>query len=132
MAITPPALQSKLSPPITANNFIAMQSALVSPGTASLAITFTNIPSSQRVTFKISNTGTNAAYVCGSNSSGAKVAVLSSSTPAPTSGAASVSNCDCIPAGAILTQDYVGGTDTLAFIVRSGSTNIEISIGGGQ
>lgn len=133
MTITPPALQSKLSPPITSNNFIAMQSALLSPGTASLSVTFTNIPSTQRVTLKISNTGTKAAYVCGSNSGAVKVAVVSSATPQPTSGPATVSNCDCIPSGAILTQDYVGGTDTLSAICASGnSTTLEISIGGGQ
>lgn len=132
MAITPPALQSKLSPPITANNFIAMQSALLGIGTGSQSLTFTNIPSSQRVTFKMSNTGGNAAYICGSNSNAVKVAVLSSSTPQPTSGPSTVSNCDCIPAGAILTQDYVGGTDTLSAITRAGTTNVEISIGGGQ
>ena len=132
MAITPPSLQSKLSAPITANNFIAMQSALLAIGTGSASITLTNIPSGQRVTFKLSNTGGNAAYICGSNSGAVAVAVVSSSTPQPTSGSAAVSNCDCIPSGAILTQDYVAGTDTISAITRSGTTNIEISIGGGQ
>lgn len=119
-----------LSQPVMSDNFLAMQSALLSPGTGSLSITFTNIPSTQRVTYKFANTGSKAAYVSGGNNSA--VAVVSSSTPQPTSGAASVSNCDCIPAGAILTQDYVGGTNTIAAIVNSGTTTIEISVGGGQ
>jgi len=129
MAISPPQLQSKLSVPQTANNFIAMQSAKLSVATASVSVTFTNIPSSQRVTFKLSNTGGASAYIASGNNTA--TAVLSSSTPQPTSGAASVSNCDCIPAGAILTQDYVSDTNTLAFI-SAGTTVIEISIGGGQ
>lgn len=129
MALTPPALRSMLSMPITSNNFIAMQSAKVSVGTGNQTVTFTNIPSTQRVTFKLSNTGGTAAYIAGGN--GSATAVLSTSTPQPTSGSATVSNCDCIPAGAILTQDYVGGTNTLAFI-SAGTTVIEISVGGGQ
>lgn len=131
MAITPPALVSKLSIPTMANNFIPMQSAAILPvGTAQQSITFTNIPSGQRVTFKISNTGSSGVYCASGNTSA--TAVLSSATPQPTSGAAIISNCDCIPAGAILTQDYVAGTDTLAFLTRAGTTNIEVSIGAGQ
>lgn len=129
MTITPPPLRSMLSMPIMSDNFIAMQSAKLSVGTGNQSVTFTNIPSSQRVTFKLSNTGGSDAYVSGGRSTA--IAVLSSSTPQPTSGPNSVSNCDCIPHGAILTQDYIGGTDTLAFI-SVGTTTIEISIGGGQ
>lgn len=131
MAITPPPLVSKLSMPTMANNFVPLQSAAILPvGTGQQSLTFTNIPSTQRVTFKISNTGSNGVYCATGNS--AATAVLSSSTPQPTSGASIVSNCDIIPAGAILTQDYVAGTDTLAFITRAGTTNIEVTIGSGQ
>lgn len=133
MAITPPSFQSKLSPPIVNNNFLAMQSGLLTIGTGSASITFTNIPSSQRVTYKISNTGTRRAWIKGGNSAnGPVVAVVSSSTPSPTSGSPSISNCDSIPAGAILTQDFVGGTNTIAAIVAVQSTTLEISIGGSQ
>ncbi len=132
MTITPPRLQSMLSAPIVANNFLAIQSALLAAGTGSASVTFTNIPNTQRVTYKLTNTGSNTAYLCGSNSAAVRVAVASSSTPQPTSGAVQVSNCDCLPAGAILTQDYVGGTDTISAIVSAGTTSIEISIGQGQ
>lgn len=127
---TPPKLQSMLSMPIMSDNFIALQSAQLAIGTGSASITFTNIPSTQRVTYKFYNSGGNDAYICGAKTTA--VAVVSSSTPQPTSGAATVSNCDCIPHGAILTQDFVGGSDTIAAITRSGTTAIEISIGGGQ
>lgn len=129
---SPPKLQSMLSPPITANNFIAMQSAALAVGTAfSSSVTFTNIPSTQRVTFKFFNSGTKDCYISGGN--GVATAVVADSTPRPTSGAASVSNCDCIPHGAILTQDYVGGTNTIAAICAGTDTTVlQISIGGGQ
>lgn len=129
---TPPRLASMLSQPITANNFLAMQSALLSPGTASLSVTFTNIPSTNRVTYEICNTGSKAAYICGSNSSSITPAVLSTSSPAPTSTLLSTSTCLCIPNGAILTRDFVGGTNTISAIVNSGTTTLEISVGGGQ
>lgn len=130
MAISPPRLSSMLSPPITANNFIAMQSSQLACGTGSASLTFTNIPSTQRVTYKFYNSGGNDAYISGGHT--VATAVVSSATPQPTSGAATVSNCDCIPHGAILTQDFVGGSDTIAALTRSGTTIIEISIGGGQ
>lgn len=132
MAPKPPRFSSMLSVPMISDNFIAMQSALLSPGTGSVSVTFTNIPSTQRVTYKLSNTGSKAAYVCGSNSLAIIPAIVSSATPQPTSTLISTSTCDCIPAGAILTQDYVGGVDTISAIVNSGTTTIEISIGGGQ
>lgn len=131
MAITPPRLNSMLSVPQTANNFIAMQSASLSPGTASASVTFTNIPSTGRVTFKFFNSGTKDCYIAGGHTTA--VAVVASATPQPTSGPATVSNCDCIPHGAILTQDYIGGTDTIAAICAgTDSTVLQISIGGGQ
>jgi hypothetical protein len=134
MAISPPNFFSQLSVPHQANNFIAFQSALLSPGTASASVTFTNIPSGNRLTYKICNTGSKTAYISGGNSiNSPPTAVAISATPTPTSGANSVSTCDPIPAGSILTQDYIAGTDTLAAICASGnSTTLEISIGTGQ
>ena len=131
---TPPKLRSFLSQPFTSNNFIAMQSALLTIGTGavSTSVTFTNIPSTQRVTYKFANTGANTAYVCGSNSSNIIAAVASSSTPQPTSTLLSTSICDAIPAGAIIVLDYVGNTDTVSAICNNGqSASLEISIGGG-
>lgn len=134
MAITPPGLFSLLSVPQQANNFIALQSAILSPGTASASVTFTNIPSGNRVTFKICNTGTKTAYVAGGNLvNSPPTAVAISATPTPTSGTAVVSTCNPVPAGAILTEDFVAGTDTIAAICSgSNSTTLEISIGTGQ
>ncbi len=130
---TPPRLASMLSQPMVINNFIAMQSAILSPGTSSASVTFTNIPSTNRITYKFANTGTKTAYLCGSNSLAPIAAVVSTSTPQPTSTLIHTSICDCLPAGAILTQDYVGGIDTISAICATGnSTTIEISIGGGQ
>lgn len=133
--MAPPTLKSMLSQPVTANNFIAMQSALMTQGTGNLAISivFTLVPSTQRVTYKFSNTGTKAIYVCGSNSSSPIAAVVSTSTPMPTSTLISTSICDCIPAGAIITQDYPGGTNNISGICKTAeNTTLEISIGGGQ
>ncbi len=132
MPPSPPQMVSKLSQPFMANNFLAMQSGVLSIGTGAQSLTFTNVPSSQRVTFKLANTGGNAAYICCSNSANPLTAILSSSTPQPTSTLISISTCDCIPAGAILTQDCVGKTDMISAITRSGTTAIEITIGGGQ
>ncbi len=130
---TPPRLQSMLSSPVVINNFIAMQSALLSPGTASASVTFTNIPSTQRISYKFCNTGTKSAYISGSNSNNIIAATISTSSPQPTSTLISTSVCDCIPAGSVITQDFIGGTDTISAICASGnSTTLEISIGGGQ
>lgn len=129
---SPPKLQSMLSMPIMSDNFIALQSASLNVGTAnSSSVTFTNIPSTQRVTYKLYNSGTKDCFVAGGKTTA--TAIVASGTPSPTSGAAVVSNCDCIPHGAILTQDYVGGTDTIAAICAgTDTTTLQISIGGGQ
>jgi hypothetical protein len=125
-----------LSAPVLMNNFIAVQSALLSPGTGSMSVTFTNIPSTQRVTFKIANTGTKTAYICGSGSTstnGIVAAVASTATPQPTSTLISTSTCDAIPAGSIHTLDYIAFTDTISAICgATNSTTLEISIGEGQ
>jgi hypothetical protein len=122
-----------LSQPIITDNFMAMQSALltVGSGAISTSVTFTLIPSTQRITYKLANTGTKTAYIAGSNSSNIIAAIASSSTPMPTS--LSISNCNAIPGGAILTEDFPGNIDTISAICASGNnTTLEISIGGGQ
>lgn len=139
MPITPPQHISQLSQRQTANNFVALQSCnITSISSGASSITFTNLPKGSPVTLKAFNTGSSGkhAYICGSNSgaSGGIVAAVASSTnPQPTSGTNAVSTCDCIPAGAILTQDYISGTDSWSVICASGiSTNLELSIGFGQ
>lgn len=137
MTITPPLFQSQLSQPVTSNNFLAVQSAQLSVSnvgaSGSQHVTFTNIPGTLRVTYKICNTGTKTAYLAGSNSASIAVAVASSSTPTPTSGTGAVATCDCIPAGAILTQDFVAGTNTISAIcANTDTTTLEISVGLGQ
>jgi len=135
MAQTPPRMRSMLSVPIITDNFMAMQSALLTIGTGavSTSVTFTLIPSTQRITYKLANTGTKTAYVCGSNSSNIIAAVASTSTPMPTSTLLSTSICNAIPGGAILTEDFPPGTDTISGICKTGeNTSLEISIGGGQ
>lgn len=130
-APTPPAMQSALAQPVTTNNFIAVQSAQLAVTAASASVTFTCLPGGLRRTLKISNSGSTGCYL--SSGSGAATAVVSSATPTPTTGANIVATCDYIAAGAIVTQDYVQGTDTIAAICAgSGSTTLEISTGFGQ
>ena len=130
----PPRLVSALSSPITANNFVPMQSASMAVGTANASsVTFTNIPSSQRVTYKLSNVGTKAAFISATRSTNPVAAIVATSSPQPTSTLLSISTCDCLPAGAILTQDYPGGTDMISAICGgTDTTTLQISIGGGQ
>lgn len=132
MVNNPPRLASMLSQPFTTNNFIAMQSASLAVGTAnSSSVTFTTIPSTNRVTFKFFNSGAKDCYIGSGN--GSATAIVATSTPNPTSGPAVISNCDCIPHGAILTQDYPAGTNTIAAICAgTDTTTLQISIGGGQ
>lgn len=131
MAITPPIFKSKLSQPFQANNFTPVQSAQLAVTASSGSIIFTDLPGTLRVTAKISNTGTKNCYVA--TGAGSAMAVVSSSTPTPANGTGAVATCDCIPAGAILTQDYVQGTTTFAAICGgSDSTTLEISVGYGQ
>lgn len=140
MTISPPGLFSLLSVPQQANNFIALQSAKLTVGTASTSVVFTNIPSANRITFKITNTNVNAGGTVNSSpvgvylasGSGSATAVASSTTPTPTTGTNAVSTCDFIGGGAIITQDYIAGTTTLAGITAAGSAVLEISIGTGQ
>lgn len=135
MTQNPPRLTSMLSQPIISDNFMPYQSANITIGTGNLAVslTFTVKPNTQRVTYKFSNTGSKAAYVSVGTSTGIVAAVTSTSTPQPTSTLISISICDCIPSGAILTQDYPGGYDTISAICKSGeNTTLEITAGGGQ
>lgn len=137
MANIPPPRPSQLSQRHTADNFLALQSCNILAQPTASSITFTNLPGNQPVTFKIFNAGASGkhAYIVGSNSA---ISVLSAvaSTTNPTSapvGQYFVSNCDCAPAGAILTQDYIAGTDTLSVVCASGNSAVlEISLGYGQ
>lgn len=149
MVYTPPPRPSQLSQRNTADNFVALQSCNIQaiPSTAA-SITFTNLPGNQPVTFKIFNSGASGkhAYVCGSSSAasgGVAAAVASTTNPTSVSQllnsgsgntqAYSISNCDCVPAGAILTQDYIMGTDSISVICAAGiSAVLEISMGYGQ
>ncbi len=148
MALTPPPRPSQFSQRNTADNFIALQSCNILANPSAVSISFTNLPGNAPVTFKFFNSGSsgNTAYVCGSSSaaSGGAVAAVASTTN-PTSAtmlfnagkgnafSTSISNCDAIPAGAILTQDYIAGTDTISVIAASGvSCRVEVSLGYGQ
>lgn len=135
MSNSQPRLTSMLSQPIITDNFMPYQSANMTIGTGNLAVnlTFTITPNSQRVTYKFANTGSKAAYISVAPSASIVTAVTSTSTPQPTSTLITTSICDCIPAGAILTQDYLGGSDTISAICKSGeNTTLEITCGGGQ
>jgi hypothetical protein len=86
-----------------------------------------------RITLKITNSGDKGAYL--STGNGSATAVVSTATPTPAAdpNAVTIANCDYIAAGAIITQDYVQGTDTIAAICAAAeSTTLEISIGYGQ
>jgi len=135
MTQKPPRLTSMLSQPIITDNFMPYQSAQIVIGTGNMAVnlTFTVATNTQRVTYKFANTGTKAAYVSVGPLASVVSAVASTSTPQPTSTLISYSICDCIPGGAILTQDYLGGSDTVSAICASGNnTTLEITVGGGQ
>lgn len=135
--MTLPPFTSKLSQAVTANNFTPIQSAQRtvsnSGASGSQSLTFTLVPGgATRTTFKICNTGTKTAYIATGTTSA--TAVASSGTPTPASSVPNaVATCDAIPAGAIITQDYVAGTDTIAAICAgTDTTTLEISIGYGQ
>lgn len=135
----PPPRPSQLSQRHTADNFLALQSCNIVANPTASSITFTNLPGNQPVTYKIFNAGASGktAYVCGSNSAVSVVSAVASTTNPSASpvgvGQFYVSNCDACPAGAILTQDYIGGTDTLSVVCSSGNSAVlEISLGYGQ
>lgn len=135
----PPPRPSQLSQRHTADNFLALQSCQILANPTASSITFTNLPGNQPVTLKMFNAGSsgNKAYICGSSSAVSVVSAVASTTNPSAAqvgaGGYYVSNCDCIPAGAILTQDYISGTDTWSVICPSGiSAIIELSLGFGQ
>lgn len=131
MTITLPTFVSSLAQPVTANNFIAVQSVQLPVTNASSSKTFTAIPGTLRVTMKITNSGTKGCYIASGTTTA--TAVVSSGTPTPAAGTPIVSNCDYVAAGSILTQDYIQGTDTIAAICGGAdTTTLEISIGYGQ
>lgn len=128
---TPPQFYSQLSQPFQANNFIAVQSVQLAVTGTTASKTFTDIPGTLRITAKITNAGTKGCYLASGRTTA--TAVVSSGTPTPTNSANAVATCDFIAAGAILTQDYVPGTDTFAAICGGAdTTTLEISIGYGQ
>ncbi len=135
--MTVPNYQSLLSVPMQTNNFTPVQSAQLvvsnAGATGSASVTFTVIPGTGRVTYKITNSGEKGAYVAsGSGSATAIASVAGSPRPAAAS-PPTVANCDYIAPGAIITQDYAPGTDTIAAICAgSDTTTLEISIGYGQ
>ncbi len=116
---------SLLSVPVTDINFCPKLSAKLAVAGTSASITFSPVPGTQRQTFKITNKGSNGAYLAWG--SGSATAVASSSTPAV--------NCDYIAQGAIITQDFQlsnGIVDTIAAIQDTGTTTLEITLGYGQ
>lgn len=133
--MTFPNFRSQLSQPITANNFTPCQSVQItvsnSGASGSVSKTFTVVPGfSTRSTFKITNSGTKGCYIAAGI--GSATAVVSSGTPTPSTGNF-ISTCDYVAPGAILTQDYPNGYDTIAAICGStDTTTLEISIGYGQ
>lgn len=137
MTLILPQLGSKLAQATAANNFVPCQSAQLSVSNAgvsgSQSVTFGIVPNAtNRTTFKITNSGSKGCYVTVGLAADSPTAVVSTSTPAPTTGTAS-STCDYVAAGAILTQDYPVGSDTLAAICAGSDTTIlELSIGLGQ
>ena len=143
-----PQRPSQLSQRTTADNFLGTQSAfIVAQGSAS-SIGFTNLSGNMPVTIKFFNDGSsgNTAYVCCSNSAasgGAVAAVASTTNPnfatqiinagQGNAFSYSISNCDSLPAGAVITQDYMPGTNIISVITPSTySCKVEFSIGYGQ
>ena len=150
MVFTNPSRPSQLSQRTTADNFLATQSAYIVAASSASSIGFTNPSGNQPVTIKFYNSNTTAgdmAYICCSNSaaSGGAVAAIASTTN-PTYATQlfnagqgnqtsySISNCDALGAGSILTQDYPPGTNTISVISQSAAytSRVEFSIGYGQ
>jgi len=123
---------SVFAQPVTMQNFCPTSSAQLAVSnagsTGSASITFTPDISTNRSTFKISNTGTKTAYIAWGV--GSATAVVSTSTPAV--------NCDAVPGGSILTQDFIsnsgkGTVNTIAAICAGSDTTVlEITQGSGQ
>lgn len=116
---------SAIALPINTQNFCPQLSAKLTTSGSSTSVTFTPLTGTQRQTFKITNHGSNGAYL--GWGVGSATAVASSGTP--------TANCDYIASGAILTQDFQsasGIVDTIAALQDTGTTTIEITLGSGQ
>lgn len=145
---TLPTIPSHLSERIVADNFLPMQSAYILATPSASSIGFANPSGGKPVTIKFFNDGAtgNTAYVCCSNSAvsgGAVAAVASTTNPSfatvtlnagqGNASTYSISNCDSLAAGSIITQDYVSGTNTISVITPAGySAKIEWTMGFGQ
>lgn len=118
--------QSLLAQQILTQNFVPQLSAqLAVTGTSSM-VTFAPLTGTLRTTFKITNKGSNGAYLAwGATSATAVISAIGIPLP----------GCDYIGKGAILTQDAQSPTgiiDTIAAVGDGGSTTLEVSIGFGQ
>lgn len=125
MTFNPFVNGSLLSQPMTVNNFCPQYSAKITTSGTSTSVTFPSVTGTLSQTFKITNTGSNGAYL--GWGSGSATAVASSGTPA--------AHCDYIGGGEVLTQNFQiseGVVDTIAAIQNTGATTLEISIGFGQ
>jgi len=135
MPTTPPQMQSLLSIPVQQNSFIAVKSAQLTVSNAgasgSQSITFTDLPGAQRVSMKVTNSGTKGCYLA--SGAGSATAVVSTATPTPANGAGAVATCDYIGAGTVQTLSFVAGTTTFAAICAgTDTTTLELSAGYGQ
>lgn len=127
MAVTPPKQFPSTLESIKIANLVPIQSAQLSVTSTSSSVTFTNIPSTNRLSFIIANTGTKNGYIAAG--SGSATAVASSSTPTPSSGTGVMSTCHCILAGTQITLDFLGAVDTIAAICAgTDTTTLEISL----
>lgn len=126
MTINPFVNQSLIAQQVSIQNFCPKLSANLAVTGTSAKVTFSPLTGATRTTFKITNKGSNGAYIAW-GTGGNATAVASTSTPA--------AMCDYVGAGSILTQDFqlsTGVVDTIAAIQDSGGTTLEISIGFGQ
>lgn len=118
--------QSLLAMPMAPQNFVSLLSAKIAVTGTSSMVTFTGLTGMQRTTFKITNKGSNGAYVA---------AGMTSATAVVSAVGVALPGCDYVGAGAILTQDYQGATgiiDTIAAVGDGGTTTLEVSMGYGQ
>ena len=117
--------QSLLSQQIRSDNICSQFSAQLAVTGTSSSVTFALLTGTLRTTFKITNKGSNGAYIA----AGVGSATANTSTLVPQA------NCDYVGKGAILTQDFQsasGVVDTIAAIQDGGSTTLEVSLGYGQ
>lgn len=125
MSLNPRQNFSLLAQQVAPQNFVPQLSASLAVTGTSNSVTFTPLTGQGRQSFKITNKGTNGAYIAWGKTTA--TAAASTSTPAV--------NCDYIAAGVVILQDFeitTGVVDTLAAIQDGGSTTLEISIGFGQ